>query len=89
MRKLPQQRTPAPPVLTGADLRAHRTRLGISQAELARQLHYSRSYVCDMERGYRHIPFALAKAFLDLLGALQAQREDAMTRSTSMLRRGV
>lgn len=75
-RKLPR---PQQPILSGADLREHRQRLGISQAVLAAQLHYSRSYVADMERGYRRIPFSLAKALFDLLSELQAEHERVLT----------
>lgn len=86
-RKLPPQRTQAT-VLTGADLREHRRRLGISQAALARQANYDPSYICHMEHGKRPIGMALAQTLLDVLRAIEAQRSDLMTRSSTMLRHG-
>lgn len=91
MRKLPQQQRTQAAVLTGADLREHRRRLGISQAELARQLHYSRGYVCNLEHGRAGIPLSLAKAALALLselqGQLEAEREHLFVVSNTLQRR--
>lgn len=81
-RKLPQPQ----PVLSGADLREHRTRLGISQAELARRLHYSRSYVCHIEHGMR-MPLSLARALLALLSETEGQRSELMSVSNSLRQR--
>jgi transcriptional regulator with XRE-family HTH domain len=39
----------------GASVRAYRSRLGISQEELAGRANLHRTYVCDVERGARNI----------------------------------
>lgn len=62
--------------LTGADVRAMRQHAGISQAELARRLRYSRQYICDLESGRRSIPLDLCGVLFEVLAAaLQRQAQ--------------
>lgn len=68
------QRAPAlAVVLTGADVRAHRERWGLSQAHLGRKLGYTQSTISAWERGRRGIPRAHYQRILDVF--VEARRE--------------
>jgi transcriptional regulator with XRE-family HTH domain len=44
-----------PQKIFGASVRAHRSKLGISQEELAWRANLHRTYMCDVERGTRNV----------------------------------
>lgn len=49
------------PLTFGMFVRAMRTTLGLSQAEMARKLKISRGTLCDIEKGRQLVSIALAK----------------------------
>lgn len=64
------------PILTGAELRILRTRAGMLQRELARELHYHQSRVSQWERGKSPIPLAVARELLRILQDLEQERRE-------------
>lgn len=65
----------APP-LTGVDLPELRRRVGLSQAELARRLGYTRSALWHWESGRRDIPPEQVLRIVDLLSAAAIEGEE-------------
>lgn len=66
-----------PFTLTGADLRALRTGLGVTQVDIARALGYTKSAICNWERRANHsIPRTQYQPVLDYL----TRRREALER---------
>ena len=74
-----------PSSFTGADLRALRARLGVTQIELARLLGYSPSTVRAWEHGRRAIAVAVHQRLV-MLTRQADKRQQALARSVSGLR---
>lgn len=71
MGQRPKDLTPeaGPAHLWGAELRAWRTRRGMSLADLGRSVHCTPSHLARMERAERPVPHAMAEACDHALGA--------------------
>ena len=65
--------------LTGQDIATMRRRAGLSQAELARRLSFSRQYLCNIERGRRDIPYTQTARILNTLLAAHHETERSIT----------
>jgi predicted transcriptional regulator len=79
--------TAAAVVITGDDLVKMRRVVGLSQAELARRLSYSQSYMCQLEHGRRMLPRYRYSDVMDIL--LRASQEQDRMRQHIALVRGV
>jgi len=74
-----------PFTLTGAQVRQLRTALGVSQAELARSLGYTRAAICRWERsGAQSIPRTQYRAVLDYLKARRQDGDDLAALAASL-----
>ena len=56
----------------GMMLRAHRTRMGMTQSELAEKLKTTKSYISDVEKGRKHVSLEKAVQFARGLGEAEA-----------------
>ena len=64
--------------LLGSNVRAHRTRLGLSQEELAFRAGMKRSYLSDLERGTRNPSVRALGRLAEALGLSAAALLDGM-----------
>lgn len=55
------------PVATGAEMRALRIKLGISQLEASRRMGLCKQHVCSMEKGVRNWSQKLIESYLKAL----------------------
>ncbi|MDF1705601.1 MAG: helix-turn-helix transcriptional regulator [Aeromicrobium sp.] len=55
-------------IIVGRKLREHRTRLGLSQEQLAEDLGFHRTYLGSVERGERNLTLASVEQLASRLG---------------------